>query len=71
MGGGGGGEFAIFIVFFVSPSECWNNIVTYLLIVKTVEPKKQPLPENGSETTIVSRQRLGNTFPLQRIRMQQ
>jgi hypothetical protein len=32
-------------------------IVAHLLKASTVEPEKQPLPENGSETTFVSRQR--------------
>jgi hypothetical protein len=35
------------------------HIMTYLLKVRTVEPEKQPLLANGSETTFVSRQRLG------------
>jgi hypothetical protein len=33
--------------------------VAYLLKARTVEPEKQPLLANGSETTFVSRQRLG------------
>jgi hypothetical protein len=33
------------------------NIVAYLLKARTVEPEKQPLLANGSETTFVSRQR--------------
>jgi hypothetical protein len=32
--------------------------VAYLLKARTVEPEKQPLLANGSETTFVSRQRL-------------
>jgi hypothetical protein len=31
--------------------------VAYLLNARTVEPEKQPLLENGSETTLISRQR--------------
>jgi hypothetical protein len=31
-------------------------IVAYLLIARTVEPEKQPLLANGSETTFVSKQ---------------
>jgi hypothetical protein len=34
--------------------------VTYLLEAKTVEPEKQPLLANGSETTFVSSQRPRN-----------
>jgi hypothetical protein len=34
-------------------------IVAYLLKASTVESEKQPLLANGSETTFVSRQRLG------------
>jgi hypothetical protein len=37
------------------------HIMGYLLKARTVEPEKQPLLENGSV----------NTFPLQRMRMQQ
>jgi hypothetical protein len=33
------------------------NIVAYLLKAKTVEPEKQPLLGNGSETTFVSGKR--------------
>jgi hypothetical protein len=33
--------------------------VAYLLKARTVEPEKQPLLANGSETTFVSRQRPG------------
>jgi hypothetical protein len=40
-----------------------DNIVAYLLKARTVEPEKQPLPTNGSETTFVSRQRLGKHVP--------
>jgi hypothetical protein len=36
------------------------NIVAYLLKARTVEPGKQPLLANGSETTLVSRQRPHN-----------
>jgi hypothetical protein len=36
------------------------NIVAYLLKAKTVEPEKQPLLANGSETIFVSRQRPQN-----------
>jgi hypothetical protein len=34
-----------------------------LLEARTVEPEKQPLLANGSETTFVSRQRLGKHIP--------
>jgi hypothetical protein len=37
----------------------FRNIVAYWLKVVTVEPEKQPLLANGSDTTFVSRQRLG------------
>jgi hypothetical protein len=37
--------------------------VAYLLRAKTVEPEKQPLLANGSETTFVSRQLLGKHIP--------
>jgi hypothetical protein len=37
--------------------------VAYLLKVRTVELQKQPLLANGSETTFVSRQRLGKHIP--------
>jgi hypothetical protein len=37
--------------------------VTYLLKERTVEPEKQPLLANVSETTFVSRQRLGKHVP--------
>jgi hypothetical protein len=37
-----------------------QNIVAYLLKARTVEPAKQPLLTNGSETTFVSRQRPRN-----------
>jgi hypothetical protein len=37
--------------------------VAYLLEARTVEPEKQPLLANGSETTFVSRQRLGKHVP--------
>jgi hypothetical protein len=33
------------------------STVTYLLKARTVQPQKQPLLANGSETTFVSRQR--------------
>jgi hypothetical protein len=33
-----------------------ENTVVYLLKARTVEPEKQPLLANGSETTFVSRQ---------------
>jgi hypothetical protein len=36
------------------------NIVAYLLKVRIVEPDKQPLLANGSETTFVSRHRARN-----------
>jgi hypothetical protein len=46
----------------------WQNvikrhIVAYLLKARTVEPEKQPLLANGSETEFVSRQRLGKHVP--------
>jgi hypothetical protein len=37
--------------------------MTYLLKARIVEPEKQPLLANGSETTFVSRQRLGKHIP--------
>jgi hypothetical protein len=37
--------------------------VAHLLTARTVEPKKQPLLANGSETTFVFRQRLGKHVP--------
>jgi hypothetical protein len=37
--------------------------VEYLLKARTVEPEKQPLLANGSETTFVARQRLGKHVP--------
>jgi hypothetical protein len=40
-----------------------KNIVAYLLKARTVEPEKQPLLANGSETTFVSIQRLGKQVP--------
>jgi hypothetical protein len=40
-----------------------EDIVAYLLKARTVEPEKQPLLANGSETTVVSRQRIGKHFP--------
>jgi hypothetical protein len=44
-----------------------KRIMTYLLKARTVEPVKQPLLANGSETTFISRQRprkelLGSRF---------
>jgi hypothetical protein len=38
--------------------------VAYLLKARTVEPEKHPLLVNGSETTLVSRQRLGKHVPV-------
>jgi hypothetical protein len=38
-------------------------IMVYLLKARTVEPEKQPLLANGSETTFVCRQRLGKHVP--------
>jgi hypothetical protein len=35
------------------------HIVAYLLKARAVEPEKQPLLGNGSETTFVSRRQLG------------
>jgi hypothetical protein len=42
-----------------------ESIVAYILKAKarTVEPEKQPLLANGSETAFVSRQRLGKHVP--------
>jgi hypothetical protein len=37
--------------------------IAYLLKARTVEPEKQPLLANSSETTFVSRQRLGKHVP--------
>jgi hypothetical protein len=37
--------------------------VAYLFKARTVEPEKQPLLANGSESTFVSRQRLGKCVP--------
>jgi hypothetical protein len=37
-----------------------RNTVAYLLKARTVEPEKQPLLANGSETTFFSRQRSRN-----------
>jgi hypothetical protein len=39
------------------------DIVAYLLKARTVESEKQPLLTNGSETTSVSRSRLGKHVP--------
>jgi hypothetical protein len=46
--------------FFLGVSEYIDDIAAYLLKAKTVEPEKQPLLENGSETALVSRQRPRN-----------
>jgi hypothetical protein len=44
---------------------CINeDTVAYLLKARTVKPEKHPLQANGSETTSVSRQRLGNHVPV-------
>jgi hypothetical protein len=40
------------------------NTVAYLLKATTVEPEKQPLLANGSETTVVFRQQLGKRIPM-------
>jgi hypothetical protein len=40
------------------------DIVAYLLKARTVEPEKEPLLANGSETTSVFRQRLGKHDPV-------
>jgi hypothetical protein len=40
-----------------------QHIVAQLLKERTVEPEKQPLLANGSETTFVSRQRLCKHVP--------
>jgi hypothetical protein len=45
--------------------------VAYLLKARTVEPEKQALVVNGSETTSVSTWRLGKHVLWQRIHMQQ
>jgi hypothetical protein len=37
--------------------------VTFLLKERTVELEKEPLSANGSQTTFVSRQRLGKHIP--------
>jgi hypothetical protein len=37
--------------------------VAYLLKARIVEPEKQPLLASGSETTLLSRQRLGKHVP--------
>jgi hypothetical protein len=39
------------------------NTVAYLLKATTVEPEKQPLLVNSSETTFIFRQRLGKRVP--------
>jgi hypothetical protein len=44
----------------VVKNSLYLNIVTYLLKARTVEPDKQSLLENGSKTTLVSRQRPWN-----------
>jgi hypothetical protein len=36
------------------------NTVSHLLKLRTVEPEKEPLLANGSETTFVARQRSRN-----------
>jgi hypothetical protein len=42
---------------FRIPKRWWkDNIVAYLLKARIVEPEKQPLLADGSETTFVSRQ---------------
>jgi hypothetical protein len=40
------------------------DIVAYLFRARTVKSEKQPLLANGSETTSVSRQRLGKHVPV-------
>jgi hypothetical protein len=40
-----------------------QHTVVYLLKAGTVEPEKQPLLANGSETTFISKQRLGKYVP--------
>jgi ParB-like chromosome segregation protein Spo0J len=47
------------------------HIVSYLLKAKNVEPEKQLLLANGSDTAFISRQRLSKHVPRQRIRMEQ
>jgi ParB-like chromosome segregation protein Spo0J len=44
-------------------SPIYLYIVAYLLKARTVEPEKQSLLANGSETIFVSRQRLGKHVP--------
>jgi hypothetical protein len=48
-----------YIALMASHMPHFNN-VAYLLKARTVEPEKQPLLANGSETTFVSRQRPRN-----------
>jgi hypothetical protein len=45
-----------------------DNNVAYLLKVRTVAPDEQPLLANGSETTFVSKQRLGKHVPAATVR---
>jgi hypothetical protein len=40
-----------------------NSTVVYMLRARTVGPEKQPLVANDSETTFISRQRLGKYVP--------
>jgi hypothetical protein len=44
-------------------SRHYNDIVAYVLKARTVEPEKQPLLANGSETTIDYRRQLGKYVP--------
>jgi hypothetical protein len=41
-----------------------ENIVAYLFKARIMEPERLPLPTNGSETSFVSRQRLGKHVPV-------
>jgi hypothetical protein len=52
------------IMFMVKLQELiLESIVAYLLKTRTVAPEKQPLLANGSETALVSMQRLGKHVP--------
>jgi hypothetical protein len=50
-------------VLFCQVGIAFLNIVAHLIKVRTVEPEKQPLLKNVSETTFVSRQLLGKHVP--------
>jgi hypothetical protein len=51
------------IVIFVITNVKSSNTVAYLLKARTMEPQKQPLLANGSETTFVPKQRFGKHVP--------